>query len=264
MRIEKIPTAHRLLTMLLAVGVLVSLSVPALAAPFSFGSIAPTDLIQSLVIVPGQNGTTTTYTSADQRLVIDGYVSTINFLNRGPINVNLGDVIFNSALDLVTMTYAPYPSFLVTNVSGQFSKPAAADYSIVDIAGTGGGPIAMLIGDFNGNLTLDIESVTNLILGTTSADLLVSGGMPGDADFISAFGSAGHLGGTPAIATGGSNLCDTIVTCGTPAQLSDFTSPSVLTLLTNNVVPEPSSGLLVALGMACVALWRRRTSPAKV
>ena len=223
----------------------------ALATSFSFGTIDPTDQIQSIIIVGESPGVTyTAGTDTTGSLVIDGYVSTINFFNRAPLSIDPNTVTFSSQLDL-TVTNFIGPAFSVAALTAELTNGVTDDFSIIDTVGG----LPFLGGDYDGMMDLTASTNTGLVLADFDAD--VSSGLSGDADVLSAFGPAGILEFQAIIGTG--SLCTTILACpapgapGTPS-LQSFTGPINGSIAP---IPEPSTALLLGLGLVGLTLRRR-------
>lgn len=221
------------------------------ATTFSFGTIEPTDVITSIIIAPSAGDTA--YTSGTNEFVIDAYISTINFANRGPIAITPGDVTFSSQLTMSNELLLG-PQFAVAVVTGQLSNGLTDDFSITDIAGG----LSVLGGDFDAPMEFAASTVTNTVSATLAAD--IGNFVNGDADFISALGSAGSIDIKIVLGTG--DICSTIATCPpvpfqTPAAvLHDFAGATNGTIIPT-VIPEPSTAMLLGLGLLGLTLRAR-------
>jgi hypothetical protein len=219
----------------------------AAATTFSFGTIEPTDTITSIIIAPSENDTT--YTAGTSTLVIDAYVSTINFSNRAPIAINPGDVTFSSQLTLSNVVYGG-PAWDLVVIGGELANGMTDDFSITDIAGGN----LLLGGDFDAPMGFVASTVSGTVSASLAAD--IGAAVSGDADFLSAFGPAGSI--DLKIVLGAGNLCSTIATCppiglSFPAPtLHDFAGPTNGTIIP---IPEPGTAALIGLGL--FALTRR-------
>lgn len=232
----------------------------ATASSFSFGAIAPTDVINNMVI--GAAGPTLDYDSGTGVLRLESFITTINFHNRAPINVPAGTVTIFSEVQLVgAPTFLPLPSVLVTQFTADFTN-GLIDYQVIDTVGTGSGMILMMEGDFIGSSQLSANVITGVIVGDYSGSL-DSTSLNGDTDFLSAFGTVGGgfsvnpAFGLPAGSGFGPQLCGAIVTCGTPATLDTFDVPSNGTIQSNNPIPEPGTAILIGAGLTALAMRRR-------
>jgi hypothetical protein len=231
---------------LLAALTLCALPGAAGATAFSFGTVDATDVISSIIIAPASGDTS--YTAGTKQLVIDAYVSTINFANRPSISINPGDVTFSSQLTLSNELLLG-PAFDVAVVTGELSNGLADDFSITDIAGAQ----LLMGGDFDAPMSFSASTVT----GTVSANLAASIGtsVSGDSDFMNAFGAAGSI--DLKVVLGAGTICSTIATCPmapltSPAPtLHDFNGPTNGTIIP---IPEPATGTL--LGLALLGLTR--------
>lgn len=222
------------------------------ATTFSFGDIDPTDEIQSIIIVGESTGVSyTAATGTTGTLVIDGYVSTINFVNKGPISINPGDVTYSSQLDL-TVTNFIGPAFSVAAMTATLMNGVTDDFSIIDnVFG-----LPVLGGDYDGPMDLTASTNTGLVLADFDANL--GAGLTGDADVLSAFGTLGAIEFQVVLGTG--SLCTSILTCpaplapGTPT-LNSFSGPPNGSIAP--VIPEPSTAILLGFGLAGLTLHRR-------
>ena len=130
------------------------------------------------------------------------------------------------------------------------------DFSLVDLVGTGGGPILMFEGDYDGPLGMLITPSGGVVRATMDAAL--DGFAGGDADFIAAFGQTGALNALAPIANG-ATLCGIVHNCNANAALRDWvnwSSNPTITLQTNQV-PEPGTASLIALGLLGLSLRKR-------
>lgn len=233
----------------------------AAASSFSFGSIAPTDIIDNLVI--GAAGPTLDYDAGTGKLRLESFITTINFHNRAPINVPAGTVTIFSEVDIVgAPTFLPAPPVIVTQLTADFTN-GLIDYQIIDTVGTGSGMILMMEGDFSGNAQLSANVITGVIVGDYSGTLDQTS-LNGDTDFLSAFGTVGGsfsvnpAFGLPAGSIYGPQLCGAIVTCGPPTTLDTFDVPANGSIQSNNPIPEPGTAILVGTGLTLLAARRRR------
>jgi len=241
-------TLRRTLAHALATAIVAATPVAAMAASFSFGIISASDTIASITVAPVAGGVS--YDATLQRLVIDSYISQINFTNRAPISINPGDVTFSSQLSVVSLQLIGPPTGVVF-VDGLFSN-GLIDYSIVDTVGTAGAPILMMEGDYDGSL----QFTANATSGVVSGALLASIAMPasGNADFRAAFGPGADLDANLALGSG--SLCTTIVTCVFPAaSLHDFAAAATINI---TPIPEPTTALLIGLGLIGLTAQRKR------
>jgi hypothetical protein len=229
----------------------------AMATSFSFGSIAPTDIIDNMVI--GAAGPTLDYDSTTGKLLLESFITTINFHNRAPLSIPSGTVTIRSEVQLVgTPTFLPFAPVLVTSLIANFTN-GLVDYQVIDTLGTGSGMILMMEGDFSGNAVLSAQIVTGVIVGSYGGNLLTPS-LSGDADFLSAFGTTGgSFSVNPAygLPSGGS-LCGAIVTCGPPTVISTFDKAANGKIQSNNPIPEPGTAVLVATGLIALAMRRRQ------
>ena len=239
---------------LVATALMLGMALPtgARATTFSFGTIDAGDLIESVVIAPGvQNITFTNLAGAGTgQLKIEGFVSTINFLSGPSLVVNPGDVQFTSIVNVIV------PPTLLPTVAVANLTWVPLDFSLVDLVGTGGGPILMFEGDYDGPLGMLITPSGGVVRATMDAAL--DGFAGGDADFIAAFGQTGALNALAPIANG-ATLCGIVHNCNANAALRDWvnwSSNPTITLQTNQV-PEPGTASLIALGLLGLSLRKR-------
>ena len=221
----------------------------AAAASFSWGDVDPTDVITSVIVAPSDGDTT--YTATTDQMAISGYISTINFANKGPISIPVGDVLFSSQLTLSNELLIG-PAFDIAVVTGELSNGLADDFSIVDV----GSATALMEGDFDGAMSFSASSVTGVVSANMAAD--IGSSLSGNSDFLLAFGNVGSL--DLQVVLGAGTVCSTIATCPTapnltpPAVLHDFTGPTNITI---TPIPEPATGLLIGLGMLGLTLRAR-------
>jgi hypothetical protein len=239
-------TIRKILAQLLATALVASSPLAAAATSFSFGSISAGDVVASITVAPVAGGVS--YDAGLQRLLIDSYVSQINFTNRPPISINPGDVTFSSQLSVVSLQLIG-PAISVAYVNGLFSN-GLVDYSIIDTVGVGG-PILMLEGHYDGNLQFTASATSGVVSGGLLANLLLPSG--GDADFRSAFGPGAEIDANLALGSG--SLCTTIVTCTLPAaSLHSFAASPTINI---TPIPEPGTALLLGLGLTWLASRRK-------
>jgi hypothetical protein len=239
------------------------------ATTFSFGTVAATDVITSLIFAPGANKVT--YDPGTNVMHVEAYLSTINFSNRSAITgIAVDTVLFTSDVMLVggsfgvTESSANNPRSMVSG----FMNGALQDLSIFDTVGG----LPLLAADYVGNL-----SFTAAETGTIAIPLPVNGQLTGslsilptsDADFMSAFGSLGQMNANYSSffsdgVSVGSNLCNLVKSgvgtygsqvCGPGYALDDF---AVNTNMTIQPVPEPGTALLLGLGLLGVAALKRK------
>ncbi len=241
----------------LVAGVLLFYGASASATSFSFGSIAPTDVIDNMVI--GAAGPTLDYDSSTGKLLLESFITTINFHNRAPLTIPSGTVTIRSEVQLVgAPTFLPLAPILVTSMIANFTN-GLIDYQVIDTIGSGSGMILMMEGDFSGNAVLSAQIVTGVIVGSYGGSLLAPS-LAGDGDFLSAFGTTGGtFSVNPAygLPSGGS-LCGVIVTCGPPTVIKTFDVAANGQIKSNNPIPEPGTAVLVATGLIALAIKRRR------
>ena len=257
----------------------------AFATTFSFGTINAGDVISKLTFAPGEDKAT--YDPDTNLMHIEAYLTTIEFSSRAvitdppTISVAAETVLFTSDLWLAggtfNVAFLPIGSTNPRGLSAGFVNGALQDFSILD-TGTG---FTVLNADFVGNLAFSAAetgpggfptAITGQLTGTVAS--LASG----DADFLSAFGPLSALNGSYAsffsdgVTTGTTtgNMCHLVkndgtsmgatswpTTCAGPYGLDDFVANAGLTL-TPTVIPEPGSALLLGLGLAGVAVLRRK------
>lgn len=251
---DMIEGSRHLKNLALTLMILIVLPGLASATTFSFGDIDPTDEIQSIIIVG--EGTGVSYsasTGTTGTLVIDGYVSTINFLNKGPISIAPGVVTYSSQLNLTVGAFIG-PAFNVAAVTATLMNGLTDDFSIIDL----GSGLPVLGGNYDGPMDMTASVNTGVVRANFTADLGV--GLSGDGDVLSAFGNQGLIEFQIALGQGAS-LCTTILTCpapltpGTPS-LNSFSGPPNGSIAP--VIPEPSTALLLGTGVAGLSLYRRR------
>lgn len=239
---------------LLAVSCLCLAPTVAGATSFSFGTITASDTIASIELAADTGGSTTvSFTTVDDRLVIDASVSTIHFTDGSSISgIPAGSVVFQSTVYVTgTPTYIPPINPVFTSID--FMNGVAADFSIMDL--TGG--LTMLAGDFVGALNMTAQASGGVVRGEVSGTFTVDT-LASDADFAAAFGSQGTFDQLLNLGLG-SNLCGIVTTCPAP-DLIDFEANPTSTLMPV-AVPEPSLSLLlgaVLLGGG-LALGRERS-----
>jgi len=252
-------------------GLLAALWLPAGASAtvFSFGTIAPTDIITSLTFAPAT--VKTSFDPGTNIMHIEAYLSQINFSNRPNITGIAPNVVLLSS-DIMLVG----GSLSVTNSAANNPRSYTATFTngLVDLGifdyGMG---IPVLDTDYIGNLQhsgteLGSVSFPTAISGELSGDLDVL--VSSDADFRSAFGVLGQL---DAVFTGtfsdgatvAANLCNLVKAgvgtygsqvCGAGGYaLDDFTTNAAITIIP---IPEPGSLLLLGLGLAGVAALRRK------
>lgn len=236
----------------LALSLLLLLPGMASATTFSFGDIDATDQIQSIIIVGESSGVDyTASTGTTGTLLIDGYISTINFVNKAPISIDPNTVTYSSQLDL-TVTNFIGPAFSVAAFTAELSNGVTDDFSIIDtVLG-----LPVLGGDYDGPMDLTGSTNSGLVLADFDAD--VGSGLSGDADVLSAFGTQGVI--EFQVIVGSGSLCTTILTCpgfGSPDSpaLNSFSGPPNGSMAP--VIPEPSTALLVGVGLAALTVQRR-------
>jgi hypothetical protein len=251
---DMIERSRHLKNLTLTLLILMLLPGLASATTFSFGDIDATDEIQSIIIVGEGTGVTyTASTATTGTLVIDGYVSTINFLNKDSISITPGTVTFSSQLDLTVGAFVG-PAFNVAAVTATLMNGMTDDFSIID--NVGGVPV--LGGNYDGPMNMTaIGGPVGLPQLSLNANL--GAGLSGDGDVLSAFGSQGVI--EFQVVLGSGSLCTTILSCpaplapGTPS-LNSFSGPPNGSIAP--VIPEPSTGLLLGAGLAGLTLHRRR------
>ncbi len=201
---------------------------------------------------------TISYSAGTTTLAITASVSTINFLNKGPISgIPTGDILFAAVLTLTgAPTFATHPAFPNTPllVGMDFVNGVVADFTIVDVGGGGAGQL--LAADYIGALTIGVQGnfVPGFVTGELSGDFNVLGPQS-NADFASAFGSAGAHDSTLAFGVG--TTCTFVVNCPGPFTLKDWAANPTSTL-TPLVTPEPALSLAIPAALAGLAAWRRR------
>jgi hypothetical protein len=243
---------------------LAALLTPATAQAFSFGPFNPGEYIDSLQLVTPTGSTGVEFTTVDDKLVIDAFVSEI-VTNQRIINITLGDLVWTSAVTLVGGTESvtePFPTFFGGAIAADFVNGIAADVTLFD-GGPGGAGIL-----------LDAEYVGALQLNSTPTfGLPVSAQLGGDFDllgtsdptFAAAFGSSGNyfanlssmLSNGTAV---GSDLCVLIEGgCNGSGLIDNFTVNPGATVQ-RTTVPEPGAALLYALGLTGLACFGRKRS----
>lgn len=236
---------------------------------FSFGSVAATDVITSLTFAPST--TKTSYNPVTQVMHVESYLSQINFSNRPNITgITPNTVLFTSDIMLVGGTFAVTELGLNNprSFTSGFMNGALLDLSIFD---TGSG-FTLLNADYVGQLTFSGIETIAAVNGELTGDLNILAS--GDADFLSAFGTLGSLDANfSSFQSGGvsvgANLCNLVkddglgggtwptTACGPGYGLDDFTVNANMTIIPV-AIPEPGTALLLGLGLAGVAILRRK------
>jgi hypothetical protein len=247
------------------------------ATIFSFGTVNPTDDIDSMTFAP--TNTKTNFDPDTGILHIEAFISEIAFSNRPNITLEPNTVILTSDVVLTS-------TFLVTttatdNPRSYYAKftNGMVDMAIVDTVGTVGNgflPITVLDTEYSKGLhqsateTGPIPTPSGHSGGLTAElDLLGSS----DPDFLSAWGQ--DKGFFNAVLTSflsdgvntGNNLCR-LVKSGTAVYASQVCPGPVAgfalddweanTNGTIKPIPEPGTALLLGLGLAGVAALRRK------
>lgn len=234
---------------------------PTTAGAFSFGPFNPGEFIDSLLLVtPGLGTNAVEFTTADNQLEITAYVSEI-VTNQRTINITLGDLLWNSQVELVGGTEnvtEPFAPFFGGAISAQFFNGLAADITLLDV-GPGGAGI-LFNADYNASLQLNSSPTFGLpVAAQLSGDFDLRLG-EGDADFETRFGTAGNYfanlssilsDGVPV----GNDMCVMIEGgCdGLAGDTIDNFTVNPGATVERTTVPEPSSGLLLGLALLGLA-----------
>jgi hypothetical protein len=246
------------------------------ATAFAWGTVNATDVITSMTFVT-TTPVTTAYDDGSGIFHLEAWLNQINFANRAPITgiASFPDkVIFSSDIMLIPSTFGVTES-AVNNprlLSAGFMNGFLLDLSITDVLSG----IPVLDADYQGNLILTAQEVApvGIVNGVLTGTLST---LPsGDPDVLAAFGPEAKLNGNftnflsdgspgPNSSPMNNNLCnlvkgDNIVytsamsLCGPGYALDNFSTNANFTI----TVPEPSSALLIGLGLAGLATFRRK------
>jgi len=205
---------------------------------------------------------------ADDTLTFESSVTTIEFSGGTIIGgIPLGNVVVQSVLSIV-----PGPNSPVFNpgsgifdpaiIGAQMANGIVADISITDIADGGN---LLLLADYTSTVEWKIqEAFGGQINGSLVGDFLVTGG---DAGFTTAFGPQGNffsvlasvLTGTSGTGTPVNDICAQLTSFGcAPLPFEDILSHTTAPTTTITPIPEPTTGLLVLLGLVGMSARRRR------
>jgi hypothetical protein len=246
------------------------------ATAFAWGTVNASDVITSMTFVT-TSPVSTTYDPGTGIFHLEAWLNQINFANRAPITGIAAfpdKVIFSSDIMLIPSTFGVTESALNNPrvLGAGFMNGVLLDLSITDVLSG----IPVLDADYHGNLNLTAQEtapvgiVNGVLTGTMST-------LPsGDADVLAAFGPVGRLNGNftnflsdgspgPNSSPMNNNLCnlvksDNIVytsgapVCGPGYGLDNFSTNANFTI----TVPEPSSALLIGLGLAGLVALRRK------
>jgi hypothetical protein len=238
---------------------------PATAGAFSFlpGGFAPGEKILTITLAPDTGGApptpTVTFNTATNQLVFTAAVSAIN-TNVTSYGIPIGDVTFNSQLDLnselLLAPSAPFGGLLTAD----FSNGPATDFTITDNAD---GLNILLAADYSTPLDFQADTPGGLgfpVTGRFDGDFVVLG--TSDANFKAAFGNAGNYfanlsafvsNGTP-VTTDLCVLVDGPCDTGVGA-VDNFTVNPTATI---KPVPEPGVAVLALVALATATAASRR------
>lgn len=238
----------------LAIG---ALWLPAPAQAFSFSLPAG----QNIVDIDLSSNFGLTYDGTQERINITAEANVFR-MSGGPafdVTLSPGQVAFNLAIDLVPGSLvATDDGFTTQTIDALFANGVAADFTIWDM---GGPPILLYGADFVAPVQFTLTNFFGIISSGIQGDYELHGPNPGDATFISKFGTGGTL------SVDFSNLSETSICgfldgpCASPFVnqsfdgMTDWNGQPNIDIIP---IPEPSTALAVALGLAILAGRRQR------
>lgn len=241
---------------------LVLVTAPSSALAFSFGTFAPGETITQIEL-SAASGDALTFDAANDRITLNVSVSQI-VTNLDLYTPGAGDVIFSVVAQMV-------PGSLGIFTNGSTTKQIAAnfdggvvywDVTLNDLGPGGVGPL--LDGDLQGIASFNALQNFNLQTGSFTGEFDVA---TGDPDFVAAWGVGGsfivnltQFG--PLVGPAFTDLCQmtTLGTCAIPAPPNDLVDFKAQPngQITPQIIPEPSTGLLLGLGLLGVTAVGRK------
>jgi hypothetical protein len=229
----------------------VALLAPSSALAFSFGTFAPGETVTQIELSPAA-GDSLTFDATTDLLTLNVSVSQI-VTNLNLYTPAAGDVIFSVVTQLTPGSLGIFTTGFIDQIAASFDGGVVSwDVTLSDL---GPGGVGMLLdGDLVGSASFNALEQFNLKSGSFTGEFDVD---TGDPDFLAAWGIGGSflLNLTqfgPLVGPAFADLCQmtTLGTCGIPAPPNDLvTFKAQPNGQITPVVPEPSTGLLVGLGL---------------
>jgi hypothetical protein len=239
----------------------VLLLAPSSALAFSFGTFAPGETITQIELSAAA-GDSLTFDATTDLITLNVSVSQI-VTNLNLYTPAAGDVIFSVVAHLTPGSLGIFTTGgVIDQIFADFDGGVVYwDVTLSDLGPGGVGPL--LDGDLVGNASFNAVENFNLKSGSFTGDFGVA---TGDATFMAAWGIGGsflinltQFG--PLVGPAFADLCQmtTFGTCAIPAPPNDLvTFKAQPNGQITPVVPEPSTGLLVGLGLLAITAVGRK------